>query len=472
MTIVSLARFQFAMTTIFHFFFVPFSIGTALAVAIMETIYVTTKSKTYLRMARFWGNIFLLSFAVGVVTGIIQEFQFGMNWSDYSRFMGDIFGAPLAIEALLAFFMESTFLGLWMFTWKMVKPWLHVVFMWLVTIASMLSAFWIIVANAFMQHPSGYKISGGRAVMASFPKLTSNSQAWYECSHTLAGAIVMGGMIVAGLSAFQLLKKNLKEIKFFKKSMRLGLLITLVGSLGVIGAGDLQMRALVHDQPMKFAATEGETKNTGSPAAWKVIDFYSPKTHKNKFSIEIPYILSILSYHKPSGSVEGMDSVNKHLEKKYGDQNHYYPPVNTVFWSFHIMAIFGFVMFAVSILGLLFTRKKSQLLYRHKWMLWIVALCTFVPFMTNTAGWLVTELGRYPWTVYGLFTIKQSVSPSVSVSSLLTSNIIYFLLFSSLAIVMVVLIIRELKIGPEKDNELIKKVKSKDEDPFNKGAFE
>lgn len=475
MDFVSLARFQFGMTTIFHFFFVPFSIGTGLVVAIMETMWVRTKDKMYLRMTKFWGNIFLLSFAVGVVTGIIQEFQFGMNWSDYSRFMGDIFGAPLAIEALLAFFMESTFLGLWMFTWKMVKPWLHATFMWLVTIASMLSAFWIITANAFMQHPTGYAIKGGRAVMTSFPKLITNSQAWYEFAHVLAGAIAMGGFLIAGMSAFKLLNKKLKETDFFKRSLKLGLLVGLVGSLAVFEAGDLQMQALIKDQPMKFAATEGEKEDTPDPAPWKLVDFMNTKDHTDKFSIKIPYMLSILSYHKPSGSIQGMDSANKDLQAKYGDENNYYPPVNTLFWSFHIMALFGMAMLGVSVLGLYFARKKSQLLFRQKWMLWIVGLFTFVPFITNTSGWLVTELGRYPWTVYGLFTIKDSVSPNVSVGSLLTSNIIYFLLFSGLAAVMVALVVKELKKGPEdEDGETTNAPLSseQDVDPFNKEAFE
>ncbi|GBG94207.1 cytochrome D ubiquinol oxidase subunit I [Ligilactobacillus salitolerans] len=471
MNILDLARFQFGMTTIFHFFFVPFSIGTGLVVAIMETMWVRTKDRLYLRMTKFWGNIFLLSFAVGVVTGIIQEFQFGMNWSDYSRFMGDIFGAPLAIEALLAFFMESTFLGLWIFTWKMVKPWLHNLFMWLVTAASMLSAFWIITANAFMQHPTGYAIKNGRAVMTSFPKLIANTQAWYEFSHVIAGAIAMGGFLIAGMAAFKLLNKQLKEKDFFKRSLKLGLVVGLVGSIAVFAAGDRQMSALIKDQPMKFAATEGEFKNSPDPAPWKLIDVIDPVTHEEKFTIEIPYMLSLLSFHKPYGSIEGMDSVNKKLQAKYGDQNNYYPPINTLFLSFHLMALFGMAMLGVAVLGLFFARKKSQLLFRQKWMLWIVGLFTFVPFITNTTGWLVTELGRYPWTVYGLFTIKQSVSPNVSVGSLLTSNIIYFLLFTFLAIVMVSLVVKELKKGPDADEEST--LSSEQEvDPFNKEAFE
>ncbi|KRL38202.1 cytochrome ubiquinol oxidase subunit I [Liquorilactobacillus uvarum] len=471
MSIVTLARFQFAMTTIFHFFFVPFSIGMALVVAIMETMYVVTKKKQYLRMTKFWGNIFLLSFAVGVVTGIIQEFQFGMNWSDYSRFVGDIFGAPLAVEALLAFFMESTFLGLWIFTWKMVSPKLHVVFIWLVTFASSISAFWILAANSFMQHPTGYTIKNGHAVMTSFSALLTNAQLWYEFSHVIAGAITMGGMILAGLSAFQLLKRRINEPDFYKKSIKIGLWITLIGSLAVLMAGDLQMKALVKEQPMKFAAAEGEYDDTTDPAALTLVAWANENQHKRVFGVEMPYVLSILAYDKLSGSIQGMNHINKQLVKKYGQRN-YYPPVNTLFWSFRIMAGFGMLMLLVAMLGLFLARKKSQLLYRQKWMLWILGLCTFAPFLANTAGWLVTELGRYPWTVYGLFTIKQSVSPNVSVASLLISNIVYFLLFTGLAATMVALIIRELKKGPDYEEKLLHQDQRKSADPFDKEAFE
>ena len=225
MDIVDLARFQFAMTTVFHFFFVPFSIGTAFVVAILETFYVRTKNEAYKKLAKFWGNIFLLSFAVGVVTGLIQEFQFGMNWSDYSRFMGDIFGAPLALEALLSFFIESTFIGLWMFTWDRVKKGTHLFFMWMVCFGTLTSALWILAANSFMQHPVGYAIKGGRAEMVDFFALLKNPQLWFEYGHVILAALTMGGVVLAGLTAFQMLKKDTtKEAKgLYKKSMRLGL---------------------------------------------------------------------------------------------------------------------------------------------------------------------------------------------------------------------------------------------------------
>ncbi|MBO0474642.1 cytochrome d ubiquinol oxidase, subunit I [Enterococcus sp. DIV0840] len=467
--IVTLARFQFAMTTVFHYFFVPFSIGLALVVAVMETMYVVKKDEHYRKMAKFWGNIFLLSFAVGVVTGIIQEFQFGMNWSDYSRFVGDIFGAPLAIEALLAFFLESTFLGLWIFTWDKVNPKLHLTFIWLVFLGSMMSAFWILAANSFMQHPVGYTLNNGRAELIDFGAVIGNPKVWYEFTHVLSGAIVMGGMIVAGLAAFQILKK--RDMNFHKTSMRIGLWIALFGSLSVLFTGDLQMKALINDQPMKFAAMEGDYEDSGDPAAWTLIAWADEAQHKQVFGIQIPYMLSILSYNSLSGSVDGMDTVNERLKEQYGDDKNYYPPVNTLFWSFRVMAGFGALMLLVSALGLFFSRKKKPSLYEKRWMVWIVALCTFAPFLANTTGWLITELGRYPWTVYGLFTIEDSVSPNVSVASLLTSNIIYFILFAGLGSVMVYLITVELKKGPDYEEKKLAEANSTDVDPFDKEVF-
>ncbi|MGM0218144.1 cytochrome ubiquinol oxidase subunit I [Enterococcus sp. AZ126] len=467
--IVTLARFQFAMTTVFHYFFVPFSIGLALVVAVMETMYIVKKDERYRKMAKFWGNIFLLSFAVGVVTGIIQEFQFGMNWSDYSRFVGDIFGAPLAIEALLAFFLESTFLGLWIFTWDKVNPKLHLTFIWLVVVGSMMSAFWILAANSFMQHPVGYTLNNGRAELIDFGAVIGNPKVWYEFTHVLSGAIVMGGMIVAGLAAFQILKK--RDVNFHKTSMRIGLWIALFGSLSVLFTGDLQMKALINDQPMKFAAMEGDYEDSGDPAAWTLIAWADEAQHKQVFGIQIPYMLSILSYNSLSGSVDGMDTVNERLKEEYGDDKNYYPPVNTLFWSFRVMAGFGALMLLVSALGLFFSRKKKPSLYEKRWMVWIVALCTFAPFLANTTGWLITELGRYPWTVYGLFTIEDSVSPNVSVASLLTSNIIYFILFAGLGSVMVYLITVELKKGPDYEEKKLAEANSTDVDPFDKEVF-
>ena len=478
MTIVSLARFQFAMTTIFHYFFVPFSIGTVFVVAVMETRYVQTKDPAYRKMTKFWGNIFLLSFAVGLVTGLIQEFQFGMNWSDYSRFMGDIFGAPLAFEALMAFFVESTFIGLWMFTWDRVKKGLHLFFIWMVFIGTTVSALWILTANSFMQHPVGYTIKNGRAEMVNFGALLANKQLLFEYGHVVLAALLTGATVITGLAAFQLLKKKrtVSDVnkKIYHKTMRMGMWMMLIFSLGTILVGDLQMKYLVKEQPMKFAATEAVYTTTGKKAPWSVVALVDPKTHKTEASIDIPDMLSLLTYGKTTGSVTGMKEINAQLEKKYGtkiggQKVSYYVPVNTLFWSFRVMVGFGSLLFLVSLCGLIATRRGRTAMYEKRWVMWLFGLLTFSPFLANTTGWMITEFGRYPWTVYGLFTIAQSVSPNVSVTSLLISNIVYFLLFTGLAAVMIALVCRELRHDPNEVEEgQLEKLTA---DPFAKGAF-
>ena len=288
---------------------------------------------------------------------------------------------------------------------------------------------------------------------------------------------MMGGTIVAGLTAFQLLKKQSlsSEVKdLYKTSMRLGLTLMLIFGALTVAWGDMQMKYLVKEQPMKFAAAEGVVTTTGKHAPWTIVGVYDTKTHESKGNLDIPYVLSILTYDKTSGSVKGMKEINAQLEKKYGtkidnQKISYYPPVNTVFYSFRIMAAVGGWMMLVSIVGLFLSRKKAETLYKHKWTLWVVALTTFVPFIGNTAGWFVTEFGRFPWTVYGLFTIQQSVSPNVSVASLLTSNIVYFLLFTSLAIVMIYLVVRQLRKDPMSMDQ--PQFAEKILDPFDKGAF-
>lgn len=471
MSVLTLARFQFAMTTIFHYFFVPLSIGLALVVAVMETLYVVKKKEIYKDMAKFWGHIFLLSFAVGVVTGIIQEFQFGMNWSAYSRFVGDIFGAPLAIEALLAFFLESTFIGLWSFGWTKFSKKLHLVFIWLVVLGSTLSAFWILLANSFMQNPVGYSFNKvtGRAELNDFLAVIKNHQLWLEFPHVIFAAFLTGAFVVAGLSAWKLFKK--KDVEFFTRSLRVGLVLGGIAAILTVAVGDLQTKALIEEQPMKFAAAEGIYENTDDPASWSAVALFDTKEKETKFSVEIPYMLSILGNHSLSGSFKGMNEVNKELHEKYdskfGKDMNYYVPTNVLFWSFRIMAGFGTALIALAILDL-FLLKKGWLM-KQRWLLWITGVCTFAPFIANTSGWLITEMGRYPWTVYGLFTVADSVSPNVTANQMLFTNIVFFLLFASLGAVLVYLIRKEMNKGPYHEEQEIKENVALD--PFSKEAF-
>lgn len=457
MTILGLSRFQFAMTTVFHFFFVPLSIGLAFTVAVMETMYVVKRKYVYRRMAQFWGKIFLLSFAVGVVTGIIQEFQFGMNWSNYSRFMGDIFGAPLAIEALLAFFMESTFIGVWMFTWNRFKPGVHVIFIWLTWLGSTISAIWILAANSFMQHPVGFEIGqDGRAKMTDFAAIVSNPQLWASFPHVATAALMTGSFVVVGMSAFGLMRKNADRV-FFTRSIRVAAVIALISAILVIIAGDIQTSFIIHDQPMKFAATEGlYDTTTGKSAPWTVIALINEQAKTTK-GIEIPAMLSLLAYHKLTGSVMGMNEANTQLMNTYHDKfpeiANFYVPTNVLFWSFRFMAAVGFGVLLLSALVLWFTRKSKNTLADSRWKLWILGICTYLPFVGTTGGWLITELGRYPWIVYGLQTIADAVSPTATVPSLLFTNIVYFLLFLLMGGVMIFYSRRVLHQGPEPDSD-------------------
>lgn len=473
--ILGLARFQFAMTTVFHFFFVPLSIGLAFVVAVMETMYAIKGDGDYKKMAQFWGKIFLYSFAVGVVTGIIQEFQFGMNWSEYSRFMGDIFGAPLAIEALAAFFLESTFIGMWMFTWDRFNKWIHTLFIWLVMVGSSLSALWILAANSFMQNPLGYIINQktGHVQMTSFGQVVGNPQLWNEFPHVIFGAFVTASFVIAGCCAWRLLKKD--HVSFYRKSMNVALVIGLIFSLGSIASGDFQTRYLINNQPMKFAAMEGLYKDSTNKGEWSAVSTFNTKQHKSTWSIDVPYVLNLLSYHKTTGTVKGMNTINKELhakyDKKFGSDMNYYVPTNTLFWSFRIMAGAGALFALLAIVGLIMNRKKSQAIMKQRWFLYIMGLCLWLPFVVNTAGWFVTEFGRYPWIVYGLLTIADAVSPNVSVASLLTSNIVYFLMFAGMGLVMVVLSHRALNAGPDVDNTDGYATSDTELDPYSKGAF-
>ncbi|NRD79195.1 cytochrome ubiquinol oxidase subunit I [Bacillus sp. BRMEA1] len=443
-----LARIQFAVTTVYHFFFVPLSIGLVFIVALMETLYVVKKDDVYKKMTKFWGHLFLINFAVGVVTGIIQEFQFGMNWSDYSRFVGDVFGAPLAIEALLAFFMESTFIGLWIFGWERLSPKLHLTSIWLVSLGTILSGFWILTANSFMQHPVGYMLKNGRAQMNDFLSLITNGQIWVEFPHVMTGALATGAFFVAGISAYNLLKK--REVGFYKKSMNLALILGLIGSLGTALSGHEQAQYLVKTQPMKMAAAEGIWKDTPSPAPWSAFAIIDTAKKQNKFEINIPYALSFLSYSKFDGSLKGMDTLQKEYASKYdqkvGKGTNYIPPVKTTYWSFRLMVGFGAAMILLSIIGLFLWRRGT--LETNKVFLKFLPPSISFPFLANTFGWIMTEVGRQPWTIFGLMTTNSSVSPNVSGGSVLFSLIMYMLIFTVLAFVMVYLMVREIKHGP------------------------
>ncbi|MBY0009089.1 cytochrome ubiquinol oxidase subunit I [Paenibacillus typhae] len=444
MDTVMLSRIQFASTTIFHYFFVPVSIGLALMIAIMETMYVRKGNEEYKRMAQFWGKLFLINFAVGVVTGILQEFQFGMNWSDYSRFVGDVFGAPLAIEALLAFFLESTFIGIWIFGWDKVPKKIHLLSIWMVALGTTLSAFWILTANSFMQHPVGFEINNGRAEMNDFLALITNGQLLVELPHTLLAAYATGAFLVTGISAYKMLKKQ--DVPFFRKSFEIAAIVGIVSSVGVAVAGHAQAQYLVETQPMKMAASEGLWEDSGDPAAWTVSAFIDPVNKVNSGEIKIPYLLSFLSYSKFSGEVKGMNTLQAEYEQAYGPGN-YIPPVRTTFWSFRIMVAAGSLMVVFGLYAMyLMWRKKME--RPNTWFLRFMFWGLLLPPIANTAGWIMTEIGRQPWTVFGLMTTEDSVSPNVTAGSVLFSVITFNAIYAILGVVLVGLFIKVIKKGP------------------------
>lgn len=462
MDVLDLARFQYAATTIFHFLFVPMSIGTIFIVAIMETLYVVKKKQIYLDMAKFWGKIFLLSFAIGVVTGILQEFQFGMNWSEYSRFVGDVFGAPLAIEALLAFFMESTFIGIWIFGREKLPKWVIAFSAWMVSIGTLLSAFWILAANSFMQHPVGIEIVDGKPVLTDFMALITNGQLLVEFPHVVMGALATAGLLVGGISAYKILKKQ--NIEFFRISLNIAMIVALISGIGIAFSGHSQAQYLMETQPMKMAASEALWEDSGDPASWAVIADMDTEEMKNNWSIEIPFLLSYLAYNEFEGSVEGMKTLQATYEELYGEGVNYIPPVKTVFWSFRIMAALGGLMVLFSMLALFFNNKKT--LSSKPWLLKALVWMIPMPFIANTAGWIMTEIGRQPWTVMGLYTTAQSVSPNVSAGDLIFSNIVFCGSYLILGGIMVYMVIRTVKKDPFEQAKL-----EEDVDLLSKEAF-
>jgi cytochrome d ubiquinol oxidase subunit I len=425
-----LARLQFAVTTVYHFFFVPLTLGLSLLIAIMETIYVKTGDEKYKQMTKFWGHLFLINFAMGVVTGIVQEFQFGMNWSEYSRYVGDIFGAPLAIEALLAFFLESTFLGIWIFGWDRLSKKMHAGAMWLVAIGSNISALWILIANSFMQQPVGYALNNGRAEMVDFFALLMNGHVWVQFPHVFFAGISTAAFFVIGISSYHLLKKS-KDSEIFKISFRFGVLYGLVGVVLVSLVGHSQAQYMIKIQPMKMAAAEALWE-TEDPAAMSLFTIGDEKNREDVFAIKVPGLLSFLAYNSFEGEVKGIKNLQEESVAKYGPGN-YVPPVAISYWTFRIMVGAGTVMLLI-LLFALFKVLKGQYEIKPlflKGMIWAISL----PVIANATGWIFTEVARQPWIVFGLLKTEDAVSPAVTAGEILLSLVLFTLVYGALMIV-------------------------------------
>ncbi|WP_282848336.1 cytochrome ubiquinol oxidase subunit I [Microbacterium oxydans] len=452
---LALARWQFGLTTVYHYLFVPLTIGMALVSAIFQTAWVRTGKVQYLHLTRFFGKIFLINFAMGVVTGIVQEFQFGMNWSDYSRFVGDVFGAPLAFEGLLAFFFEATFIGLWIFGWDKLPQKLHLATIWCVSIGSILSAYFIIAANAFMQNPVGYTFNEAtnRAELTDFWALLTNPVALAAFPHTIFGAFMFAAGVVISVSAWHLSRGQ--HFDTMRISLKFGLWAMIVSTAGVVLTGDQLGLAMYAAQPMKMAAAEA-TFNTvcGPDASFSIFTLGTPDGSSELFSIRVPYLLSLLSTHTLDACVHGINDLNAEYAQTYAATGltDFAPVLWITYWAFRWMIGLGIAAALVAVAGLWVTRKGAKKPVAP-WM-WKVAIWSFpLALAANIMGWVFTEMGRQPWIVFGLMTTQDGVSPGVSGLEVLISLIAFTAIYAALAVVEIRLIIRAAQKGPDTEEK-------------------
>lgn len=432
---LALSRLQFAVTAMFHFIFVPLTLGLSILTAYMETRYVKTKDETYLRMTKFWGKLFLINFALGVVTGITMEFQFGMNWAEYSKYVGDIFGAPLAIEATMAFFLESTFIGIWIFGWGKISKKAHAVTIWLVAIATNLSALWILLANGWMQHPVGFVLKNNRAEMVNFLAMLTNKYGLLKFGHTVLSGYVVAAFFVMGISAYHLLRKS--ETSFFQKSFGIAATFGLFSAIFLFLVGDFHAAEVAKTQPAKFAAMEA-VWNTETSAPYNLLVVPDPDNERNAVeAIKIPKMLSYLAFGSGNAEVTGLKDIPKDSR----------PPVSATFWSFRAMAGLGILFLFLTLTGFVFTRRDS--LEAHPGYLRLMLYALPLPYIAGQLGWIVAEVGRQPWIVYGVLKTSDAVSKSISPLQVWSSLAGFTLLYGFLAVVDIYLLSSSAKKGPE-----------------------
>ena len=429
---VDLARVQFAMTSIYHFLFVPLTIGLGFLTAILQTSWHRKGRPEDLRLTKFFGTLLVINVAVGVVTGLVQEFQFGMNWASYSRFVGDVFGAPLAMEGLAAFFLESVFLGLWLFGWNRLSKRLHLAAIWAVAIGAALSAAFIMAANSWMQRPIGYQINPqtGRAQLNDIWAVLTNTVFIWAYAHVLLAAAVTAGAVMLGVSAWHLRRRNSPEV--FGRSARLALIVLVPATLFTLMVGSRLGVVETTYQPMKIAAAEAQW-NTCGPCSFSLFQVGGGNRDETPTKvIQIPHLLSLLSTDSWNGTVQGLNQLQAEYQQRYGPGD-YVPNVFIQYWSMRVMAYGGALVFLVALLGafLMWRGKLNDSRRFLRLAIWIAPL----PFLLNIAGWLLTENGRQPWIVQGLQRTSDGVSASVGTATIVTSIIIFFLLYGVLAIV-------------------------------------
>jgi cytochrome d ubiquinol oxidase subunit I len=433
MNALDLARWQFAITTVYHFLFVPITIGMSFLVAGMQTAWYRTGKTHYLRATKFFGKLFLINFALGVATGIVQEFQFGMNWSSYSRFVGDIFGAPLAMEGLLAFFLESTFLGLWIFGWDRLPKKLHLATIWIAATGTLLSAYFILAANSWMQHPVGYRMNPtlGRAELTDIMKVLTQNTSLAAFAHTVPAAFFSGGALVASVAIWMMVKN--RDLEMAKPAAKVGLVTMIISFLLVFIT--------------KMAAAEALYK-TQSGAPFSLLTIGTLDGSRPVFSIDLPSMLSLLSTGDTKGVVQGVNDLEAKYEAQYGPGN-YTPNIPLAYWSFRLMIGFGGIAVLLAIIALWRMRKGG--LPRVGWFMPAVISLPFLPLLAISLGWIFTETARQPWAVFGLIKTADGVSPSVAAGNVAITMIGFTLLYGILAVIEFGLIIRTIKVGPTPD---------------------
>ena len=454
MNALDLARWQFGITTVYHFLFVPLTIGTAMLVAIMQTAWYRTGDEKWLKATKFFGKLFLINFAMGVVTGIVQEFQFGMAWSDYSRFVGDIFGAPLAVEALASFFLESTFLGLWIFGWDRLSRGLHLATIWAAAIGTMISAYFILAANSFMQHPVGYVINPvtKRAELVDFGRVLFQNTTVATFAHVISSAFLVSGVMLVGVSLWLIMKGQ--SATAMRSTLKLGAWVAIVAGLLVMYTGDVQAKIMVQQQPMKMAAAES-VYTTGENVPFSLITIGNLDGSRADWQIDIPGLTSFLAtghWDGPDSTVQGINDLQAQYEQKFGPGN-YAPYVPLIFWAFRAMIGLGFLGLLFAVFALFITRREK--VPSSKLVKWMSAVALLFPLVGISAGWIFTEMGRQPWIVYGLMKTSNGVSPTLTTFQVGLSLVVFTLLYGGLAVVEVGLLIRAVKIGPPETVELI-----------------
>ncbi|MBN2371976.1 MAG: cytochrome ubiquinol oxidase subunit I [Vicinamibacteria bacterium] len=431
-----LSRLQFALTIAFHYIFPPLSIGLGVILVVMEAFYIKTREPIYRHMTRFWAGVFGLIFAMGVATGIVMEFQFGTNWSAYSRFVGDVFGSALAAEGIFAFFLESGFLALLLFGWDKVSPAVHFMSTILVCLGAHFSAVWIVVANSWMQTPAGFRIVGEgmtrRAETVGFWAVVFNPSSMERLSHTLLGAWQAGAFFVLSVSAWYLLTR--RHLDFARRSMKIGLAVALLSSLGSVITGDISVRVVAEHQPAKLAAIEGHYA-AEAPASLNVFGWVDERNER-VVGIALPGMLSFLLHGDSTTPITGL--------RTYAPEDR--PPVNIVFQSFHAMVLLGGILLLLALAGVLYLWRGK--LFEARWLLWSFVFAVLGPQLANQLGWLTAEVGRQPWIVQGLMRTTAAVSPAVKPAEILTSLVLFGVIYGLLFFLFLFLLDRKIRQGP------------------------